>query len=257
MVFWCFPLRAGTKEPGLADWENNAKAYSWSLMNAFTVGLGLACGPTGLVVIDCDVDKTTGEPVGYERFMALCSANSYLADTLQVGTPSGGTHFYFTQPPGEEIRNSASKLAPKVDVRGHGGYVVAPGTMLGSSVYQAWDEVPIRPLPPWLTGALRRPKESPITSNHRLSFGEGYGEAALRNEVEKILATAEGGRNHQLNESAYNIGQLIAIRAVELDRARDILYAAARQIGLTHRETHRTLLSGFTSGARSPRTTRG
>jgi hypothetical protein len=219
---------------------------------------GLACGPTGLVVIDCDVDRVTGEPTGYGNFLRACTANSYIPLTLQVGTPSGGTHFYFLADQDEHIRNSASKLAPKVDVRGGGGYVVAPGTRLGGFSYEAWDpEIPVHPIPPWLVSALRRPKESPIVANPGLSFGEGYAEAALRGEVEKILATGEGGRNHQLNESAYNIGQLIGSRSLDLDRARDILYAAARQVGLTHRETHKTLLSGFTSGARSPRTARG
>src|SRR5690606_15934062 len=38
----------------------------------------------------------------------------------------GGLHFYYRLQPGDVIQNSASKLGPFIDVRGEGGYVIAP-----------------------------------------------------------------------------------------------------------------------------------
>jgi putative DNA primase/helicase len=46
-----------------------------------------------------------------------------LPDTTRVQTRSGGVHFRFAHSPG--VGNSASRIAPGVDVRGDGGYVVA------------------------------------------------------------------------------------------------------------------------------------
>jgi hypothetical protein len=44
-------------------------------------------------------------------------------DAIEVQTPSGGSHFYFRY---TDERNSASALGPGLDIRGEGGYVIAP-----------------------------------------------------------------------------------------------------------------------------------
>src|SRR5688572_27901791 len=48
-----------------------------------------------------------------------------LAAAYEVVTGRGGRHLFYSIPEGAEIRNSAGKIAPGVDVRGVGGYVVA------------------------------------------------------------------------------------------------------------------------------------
>jgi len=45
-------------------------------------------------------------------------------ETFHYRTGSGGWHFWFQTP--YSVSNSASKIAPQVDVRGYGGYVVIP-----------------------------------------------------------------------------------------------------------------------------------
>jgi len=47
-----------------------------------------------------------------------------------VGTPSEGSHFYFRQREGEERGNKTGCLPFGIDVRGHGGYVIAPKMIL-------------------------------------------------------------------------------------------------------------------------------
>jgi len=75
-------------------------------------GWGLPTGSaSGIVVIDVDGDVM---PDGLEP-------------TFTVTTPRGGWHFYYRAT--DEVRNSTSKLAEKVDVRGDGGYVVLPGSL--------------------------------------------------------------------------------------------------------------------------------
>jgi hypothetical protein len=79
--------------------------------------VGLATGESGLVVID--LDKKTGGLDWLKKNDAKVRAN-YI-----VRTPRGGLHLYYRAREGETVKDSASIIAPGVDVRGDGGYVVA------------------------------------------------------------------------------------------------------------------------------------
>ncbi len=112
-------------------------------------GHGIATGErSGIFVVDID------SPDANDRFNALgeCPA------TLTVSTPRGH-HVYFKWP-GFPVRGSASKLAKGVDVRGDGGYVVAPGSPHRSGGrYEVCDDVPVAEAPRWLLAweGLRKP----------------------------------------------------------------------------------------------------
>lgn len=77
-----------------------------------------------LFVIDID------GPEGEASWARLLEQHGDLPATYTVATPSGGRHLYFLAPAGTRVPNSAGKIAPSVDVRGHGGQVVAPGTTI-------------------------------------------------------------------------------------------------------------------------------
>ena len=103
--------------------------------------MGIACGPSRLVVVDLDTHGHLPEdwrllPVSMTA--AMCSrqlaewAGKPWPSTYMVATANGGWHLYFTAPEGGGIRKSASLLGPLVDVRGaYGGYVVAAGSRVG------------------------------------------------------------------------------------------------------------------------------
>jgi len=97
--------------------------------NGEVLNLGIATGPeSGIVVVD--VDERHG---GAESLKALGD----LPRTATVKT-GGGWHYYFKCPEGVDIRNSAGKLGPGLDIRGAGGYVVAPPSMHVSGVRYKW-----------------------------------------------------------------------------------------------------------------------
>ena len=107
--------------------------------------------PTGKVTntVVTDIDPKHG---GDESLADLEAAHAMLPETQRATTPSGGSHAHFRFPPGvERVPSSASKIAPGIDVRGDGGYVVMPG----SRGYE-WDagahpdDVPLADLPEWL-----------------------------------------------------------------------------------------------------------
>ena len=78
--------------------------------------IGIVTGKiSGIVVVD--VDSEAGQE----------ALNSYIPDSLIVpssNTPRGGMHLYFKHP-GHAVGN-ATGILPGVDVRGNGGYVIAP-----------------------------------------------------------------------------------------------------------------------------------
>lgn len=75
----------------------------------------------------------------------------------------------------------------------------------------------------------------------------------LDHAVNKVATTGEGGRNHQLNASAYRVGRLVASGALDESTAVSQLESAARSIGLPPVEIKKTLWSGLRAGKQNPR----
>lgn len=106
----------------------------------------------GLVVLDLDVDAAKG----LDGAAALAALGIEIPPTRMVRTPRGGLHLYFRTEASIEVANSASKLGPGIDVRGRGGYVVAPPSLHARGTRYAWPEegAPIALLPGALLAIL-------------------------------------------------------------------------------------------------------
>jgi hypothetical protein len=63
------------------------------------------------------------------RSLEQLQQRAELPATLTAKSGSGGAHFYFRYPIGEDLRNSAGKLGPGLDIRGQGGFIVAPPSL--------------------------------------------------------------------------------------------------------------------------------
>ncbi len=85
---------------------------------------------SGLVVVDLDRKPNKN---GIESLKALGA----MPRTLIARSGSGGLHLYFTHP-GGEVPSSSNKLGPGIDVRGDGGYVIAPPSRHISGGVYAW-----------------------------------------------------------------------------------------------------------------------
>jgi putative DNA primase/helicase len=143
-------------------------------------GIGLACGArAGVWVLDVDIG--TGGPETLRRLEAQHGA---LPDTWRARTGSGGEHVFF-QADDDRVRNSAGQVAPGLDIRGSGGYVVlAPSPHRSGERYEwlaaPW-QGPLAPAPGWLrTLALLRPR--------RALLGEGRRSKRLTSEHKVIAA---------------------------------------------------------------------
>jgi P4 family phage/plasmid primase-like protien len=144
------PLRPGSKLPMLPGWQHAATNDAATVAAWWTetpaAGIGIATGAP-VIVLDVDIH---GKP-GAESLAALIAEHGPLPQTLTARTASGGLHYYFAS--SEPIRNSAGKVGKALDVRGAGGYVVAPPTVVDGRPYSWADLSPIATAPAWLVTA--------------------------------------------------------------------------------------------------------
>jgi len=224
-------------------------AARWRLAN-----VGVATGEaSGLVVVD--LDGAGAKAWWAEQQLEHGYRHTGLAQT----TPGhgGGLHAFFARPDdGRIYRNSTSRLAPHVDVRGDGGYVVvAPSNHLDGLYAWVDAEAPVPAMPAWLADLCADPPPAPAKPRPatRAPAGVGYGPAALADELDRLNAAAEGTRNDVLNAAAYNLGQLVAGGVLDVELVRAALVGTAANIGLGQREIDRTIASGLEAGARNPR----
>ncbi|MGW3026353.1 bifunctional DNA primase/polymerase [Streptomyces sp. NPDC001221] len=196
--------------------------------------VGIATGPSGLLVVDLDTlkpEEPKGTPDGVANFQALCErAGQAVPDTYRVRTARGGEHLYFTQPPGVRLHSTAGRLAKKIDTRGWGGYVVAPGSTTPDGTYAVLDDREPAPLPDWLSRALTTRPERPHP-HHSMAYStkshSGYAAAALRGEVHNVATAANGTRNATLLRAARALGRLVASGDLARSEAEEALSRAA------------------------------
>lgn len=246
-----FPLRPRTKRPALhgettctrtgpcagghLKWEQRATTDPVRIRAAWSrapYNVGIATGPSGLLVVDLDVpkDNSNGDaPCGAATFAALCErAGHAVPTTYRTRTASGGHHLYFTTPPGVRLANTAGTLAPLVDTRAQGGYVVAAGSVTPAGAYEAVCGSAALALPGWLLGILR-PIRKPVQVPAHPVVGRArrYAEVALASEARNVATAADGTRNATLLRAARALGRLIASGDLTRTRVEQALREAA------------------------------
>jgi len=158
------PVKPKQKTPQIDKWQKHASTDSniiqdwwkkWPFAN-----VGIATGKeSNLLVLDVDVDSDKGLD-GNDALAELERRHGALPHTVEVLTPRGGRHLYFQYPKGNDIPNNVGKLGRGLDIRGEGGYVVGPKSVLLKGRPYAWDvdhhpdETPLAALPDWLLALL-------------------------------------------------------------------------------------------------------
>ncbi|MFJ6166268.1 bifunctional DNA primase/polymerase [Micromonospora orduensis] len=278
-----FPLRPDDKRPAFPDhtaddcagrdprcraaghhlgWEPRATTDADRIRRAWThrpYGIGLACGPSRLVVVDLDrpKDDTTG-PTGLDTLADLAATHAAVIEpTYTVTTGRGGTHLYYRHPDdGPDLRNTAGALGPLVDTRAHGGYVVAAGSTVVGRPYRVDLDTDPAPLPGWLAARLAPaplPPQRPVVVSLPTDRSGAYVRAAITREVDRVTTAAAGERNRALYVAGVALGQLVAGGALAEDDAQSVLEQAGVTAGLSAAEAYRTVRSGLAAGARRPR----
>lgn len=204
-VFPCDANKHPLTQHGHKDATTDPAAIRRMFQNPAAVMIGMPTGAvSGRVVIDVDVkDGRQGA--------AWLDANSHrMPQTRTARTGSGGIHIYLAHW-GERVKNSQSKIAPGIDVRGDGGYVIVPP----SPGYAIADDAPIAEAPDWLRPALVPPEPAAapaplFTPSARAEGGSALGREALGQRCDAIRFAYDGAKHAAVNEGGYAIGGLVA-----------------------------------------------
>ncbi|MEU0956890.1 bifunctional DNA primase/polymerase [Streptomyces niveus] len=160
-----FPIPAGGRVPA-PGWQRSATLDEGALPELLPDGsnIGIGCRASGIVVLDLDVHADGPARNGIETLRTQFTVRGPLGDwpdTFTVMTPSTGLHLYFRVPATctiGSISGGRSPLGPGIDVRGpgrrSGGCLVGPGSIVGGLPYNVVRDVPVAPLPTWMTGLL-------------------------------------------------------------------------------------------------------
>ncbi|GAA2785407.1 hypothetical protein GCM10010441_08000 [Kitasatospora paracochleata] len=295
---WCHGFLAATTDPDLVDtwWTANPR-----------FGVGIACGPAGLLVIDVDAHPAPvpardrllpGIPIpdhvdleglanGFHTIALLAALRGHPtpADdttTLRVRTPSGGLHIWYQAPPALAFRSSTGSgknraLAWQVDIRAHGGYIVAPGTSTAAGIYTAIGTArrPAR-LPDWLAQDLQRTHHTgettalpsglvpPPRARQAVVAAQGTKDAprALTSVLADVTDCASAPENmgftEKLNRAAYTAGGLVAAGHLTEDHAETLLRKAAATARPGQEQRNESIIrTALDAGVRRPLHLRG
>jgi hypothetical protein len=263
-VFPCLPR---AKEPAVARGFHAATTNPETIRRLWRDGsrnIGIRTGMASRAWI-LDIDGADGEA----SLRALEAEHGALPPTWESLTARGRHIWFRCDCP---VPCSTSKIAPGIDVRGDGGYVIAPPSVHPSGRAYAWsvdsaDDLAIAP--GWLLH-LARKKTGPTISERALANlprGNGtpscrsYGRAALDDECATLAATARGARNNALNRAAFSLFQLVAGGELDHGEVLNGLIDACDRNGLIVddglRSVEATIRSGRGAGIQHPRSRSG
>lgn len=151
------------KHPRLNEWPEQATTDAEAIRGWWKKwpdsNVGIATGSGSRIVV-LDIDPANG---GDDSFAGLERECGNFPSTVEVITGGGGRHLYFAYD-ADDVRNSAGMLGLGLDIRGEGGFVVAPPSMHISGRRYEWEasshpeDVPISDLPSSLSSKLSAPR---------------------------------------------------------------------------------------------------
>jgi Bifunctional DNA primase/polymerase, N-terminal len=196
IISWNDEKQKLDKQPAIKGWRDAATtdlAQFERWWHGFPDAVpGIELGRSRLFVVD--LDRHPGGPDGVAAFKTIRGDNP-IPHCPMVKTPSNGFHLYFRQPDGEPLGNGRGSLPDGIDIRGDGGWTVAPGAS-----YKQWQWRAVRsgsppPAPDWIIAAIRSQRlREPVNTREWKPCGDAW----LRGLVRIVANASEGQRNSLL-----------------------------------------------------------
>jgi hypothetical protein len=225
---------------------------------------------TGIRHFTTDIDTDDGKP-GEESLARLIEQGGGKAMplTLTWQTGGGGRQYVTLVPEGIEVRSSASKLAPGIDIRGFNGYGILPPSRSGKGEYlMLADRSPDVQCPPWEAdwlAAQHRKRTEHIRSHPAgdprqiprdglTKRAHGYITKAFSDAVRTVRAAEKTKRNTTLNDEAFDLfAKFAQAGLLGADDITAAMQAAGEACGLGSDEVERTIGSARDGGLRKDR----
>lgn len=139
-----FPLACRDKVPAVvggckvATTKRTTIERWWDKNPQYNIGIATGNKSSGLVVIDLDVDKNKGID-GYDVLIDWQNKHGKLPETWQSITGRGGYHYFYKD---AIVHSNRVGLYEGVDIRGEGGYIVAPPSVHPNGNIYEWEQGP-------------------------------------------------------------------------------------------------------------------
>jgi hypothetical protein len=163
--FHVFPCEPRGKLPAIKGWQARATRdpavlERWAAQFP-DCNWGIFTGKFGddraLLVIDVDSpDHGAGKKDGFASLLGLELAGHDLPLTLENTTPTGGRHLVYSVD--APVKQGVDVLGSGLDVRSHGGYIVAPGSTVDAGRYFTDRPSAPAPAPAWLVARCGAPR---------------------------------------------------------------------------------------------------
>jgi hypothetical protein len=155
-----FPLKRSGKEPltehGHCDATTDPRRIHMWWNRYAGANIGIPTGErSGILAVDHDTYKEG--TASLEEVEAILGP---VSKGVTMATGSGGRQYLFRYPEGSNIRNATGVL-PGVDIRGEGGYILAPGSAT-KSTYKRLDKRPLSEPPAQLVRTLTEPQRDGV-----------------------------------------------------------------------------------------------
>jgi hypothetical protein len=242
-----FPCRAD-KRPACAHGFHDAVRDPAAVHDLWRQSPGPLIGvPTGFVnaidVLDVDLQH------GGDKWLQAQAAR--LPATRTHRTRSGGWHYLFRHQTG--VRNSEGRVAPGVDIRGEGGFIIfwpAAGLPILNNARPAQ----------WPTWLLEQVLPKPVAVHSQpaarpMSTDAGGAERMLARAISRVETAGPGQRHHHLRAAACTVGGLLDAAGLSEGDAVAMLMGAVLRAGggaVDQRNASATIRWGLDRGRSSP-----
>jgi bifunctional DNA primase/polymerase-like protein len=189
----------------------------WQEQQKFGAGVALRCKDRDLLAVDVDVKH--GSP-GLRTWEALVAEHGGIPETVQVRTPSGGTHYWFMKPADLALRYGNDALGRGIDVKES---TIAPPSAVHDEARQlrhytflpgqSLQECAIAPAPAWLLGMLastpaqataKSKKAPPPPGDELWAALNGHG-SRVRRALEQAVGAVTLGHADR-NDTGFQLG---------------------------------------------------
>jgi putative DNA primase/helicase len=271
------PMRSDDKIPDLPTWRDyiRRRQTEQEIINfAWSQNIGVICGMNGIRVIDLDgcsdadilfkvlellglepdyqwIVYTPGRGGGFHIYIH-CLEPLTLTDAGKiVGKPLVADAFYQL-----ELRWSGCcvmfppSIHPEAKEAYNWAFCSAPASPIASVSLAVVEKMFLTVAAPQKKTAPEPPK--PLAPLKPAKY-DSWAEKALTQEIANLRAAGPGGRNDQLNRSAFCLGQIVGAGLLDEQDVTDELTRAALTVGLDAKEIGPTITSGLEAGAKKPR----
>ena len=216
-----------------------------------------------------DVDTDDGKPGAASLARLEEQGGEKMPVTLTYRTGGGGTQYVTLAPEGVEVRNSASKIAPGIDLRGYNGFCILPPSRSAKGEYvMLIDVCPDVPCAGWEADWLREQHSGRTEHIRRHPCGDprqipkdgltkrahAYITAAFKDAVTTVASAPDGQRNQSLNDETFDMfSKFVPAGLLSADDVAAAMQEAGESCGLEPGAVSATIESAWIGGQRKDR----